>query len=301
MHIVTRAIGALVTVAAVTATSLPAHAVEDRVTVDDRLEQIALVDDAVPVGQSPLDRVGSDGRVTLETASSPITLDLPVASGSTVSKVDGRYLLPAAVGASVAVAPTSTGTQILVGIESAEAPTSYDFGLDAPEGFSPELRSDGVVDIVSEAGEIAAQVEAPWAIDAGGRRVPTRFELRGGTLRQIVDHRAGGFAYPIVADPKVKFCDVYTAVCVKFTKAETTKASDAFFVSVGAAVGRVCGIIPAKNPAGLAVAAVCAGAVAGYFYYLRGKFSSAKKQKKCVEVKFRVIGPAVVTAKVVKC
>lgn len=118
MHIVTRAIGALVAAAAVTATSLPAQAVEDRVTVDDRLGQIALVDDAVPVGQSPLNRVGADGRVTLETAvSSPINLELPVTTDSTVSKVDGRYVLPSAQDASVAVAPTPNGTQILVGIE----------------------------------------------------------------------------------------------------------------------------------------------------------------------------------------
>ncbi len=285
MHIVTRAIGALVAAAAVTATSLPAHAVEDGVTVEDRLEQIALVEDAVPVGQSPLDRVGSDGTVRLDTAvSSPITLDLPVAAGSTVSKVDGRYVLPAAGDASVAVAPTPTGTQVLIGIESAEAPTTYDFGLDAPDGFSPEIRADGVVDIVNERGDIAAQVEAPWAIDAEGRRVPTRFELRDDAIRQVVDHRTGGFAYPVVADPKIFRCDAGLSICVKFTKKETkaiAKRSGTAGVGATAFAAYLCGKIP--HPL---IAAVCVGTVAAVAHSLRTTFTSAAKKGRCVELHF---------------
>jgi hypothetical protein len=279
MHTLTRTAGVAVAALAVSLGSLSAAQAQERVTVDDRLGQISQVEDAVPVADSPLAPVGSDGAVSIGArTSTAIALDLPVERSATVTTVDGRYVLPASDGASLAVAPTETGTQILVGIESDEAPTDYEFGLDAPDGFTPRVAADGGVEIANADGVLAAQIDSPWAVDAEGRAVPTRFEVRDGAVTQVVDHRANDVAYPIVADPKVKFCDWGTAVCMKLSKKETK-----------------------KDPAGLAAGVVCAAAVAAYFYYLRGKFAKAKKGKKCVELKFRIIGPAVVTAKVLKC
>ncbi|MCL3838699.1 hypothetical protein [Aeromicrobium duanguangcaii] len=301
MHIATRTVAVLAATVALTATTLPAtHADEPAVTVRDRLGQIAQVDEAVPISKSPTTAV-RDGRVTLGTAaSSAIAVDLPVTRTKT-KKSDGRYVLPGRDDATVAVAPTATGTQILVGIESAEAPTSYRFGLGATPGVRPELTPDGGVDLIDGDGILTAQVEAPWAVDAEGRRVPTRYEVREDAIIQVVDHRAGEFDYPIVADPKLKFCDLKTAVCVKFSKKETRKIRDAMFASLGAGVNTLCKAIPRAGAAGLLVKAVCAAAVTAYFYGLRGVFKKAKKQGKCVELKFRVVAAAVVTGKVVKC
>lgn len=302
MHIVTRTLGVLAASAALTAAALPAHAVDEPVTIDQRLGEIALVDDAVPVRHSPLEPVRADGAVTLSGAGSAgVSLGLPVGKSSQVSKNDGRYVVPASDGASLAVAPTADGAQILIGIEEAGAPTNYDFELDAADGLTGRVTPDGAVELANERGELAAEVAVPWAVDAEGRQVPTRFTLRDGVITQVVDHRAGDFAYPIVADPKVKFCDFYTAGCVKFSKKETKKIHDAMFVSLGAGVGTLCGAIPAKNPVGLAVKAVCAAAVSAYFYTLRGVFKKAKKKGACVELKFRLVAAAVVTGKVVKC
>ncbi|MTB88806.1 hypothetical protein H9L21_12475 [Aeromicrobium senzhongii] len=301
MHIATRTVAVLAATVALTAAALPAtHADEPAVTVRDRLGQIAQVDEAVPISKSPTSAVKA-GRVTLgASGSTAIAVDLPV-TRTKAKKSDGRYVLPGRGDATVAVAPTTTGTQILVGLDSAEAPTSYRFGLGSTPGVRPELTPDGGVDLVAGDGTLAAQVEAPWAVDAEGRRVPTRYEVREGAITQIVDHRAGEFAYPIVADPKLKFCDFKTAVCVKFSKKETKKIHNAMFVSVGAGISTLCGQIPAKNPAGIAVRAVCAAAVAAYFYKLRGVFKKAKKQGKCVELKFRIVAVAIVGGKVVKC
>jgi hypothetical protein len=41
----------------------------------------------------------------------------------------------------------------------------------------------------------------PWAWDADGRDVPTRYIVEGDTIVQEVDHAGGDYAYPIVADP----------------------------------------------------------------------------------------------------
>ena len=300
MHIATRTVAVLAATVALTATALPAQAEEPTVTVRDRLGQIAQVDEAVPVSKSPTSGVKA-GRVTLGTSgSTAIAVDLPV-TRTKAKKTDGRYVLPGRDDTTVAVAPTATGTQILVGIDSAQAPTSYRFGLGSTPGVRPELTPDGGVDLIDREGILTAQVEAPWAVDAEGRRVPTRYEVREGAITQVVDHRAGEFAYPIVADPKLKFCDLKTAVCVKFSKKEIKKIHKAMFVSVGAGISTLCGQIPAKNPAGIAVRAVCAAAVAAYFYKLRGVFKKAKKQGKCVELKFRIVAVAIVGGKVVKC
>lgn len=298
MHIVHRTVGVLIAAVAVTATSLPPAHASAQVTLRDRLGQIGQVDDAVPIAKSPTTAV-ENGRVVLGSAASAVSLDLPV-TRSTAEKSDGRYVLPAHGDASVAVAPTPEGTQILVGIESADAPTSYDFGLDAP-GLDAEIAPDGGVDLVDGKGGLALQIQAPWAIDAQGRRVPTRYEVSGGAITQVVDHRAGDFDYPIVADPKVKFCDFGIAVCVKFSKKETKKIKNAMAGSASHAAAVLCKMIPARSPAGAAVRVVCVAAVTAYVVALRKVFRKAAKRSKCVELKFRLVAVAVVTGKVVTC
>ena len=282
----TRALGALVASAALTATALPAHAVEGRVSVADRLDQIAQVDDAVPVAESPLSAVRKDAQVRLGSGAATVSLGLPVDGAARVSRIDGRYVVPAADGASLAVAPTPNGTQILVGVESADAPTRYDFDLDAPTGFAPRFTPDGGVELVDDAEDPIVQVAAPWAVDAEGRAVPTRFELRGGVLTQVVDHRVGDFAYPIVADPKVFKCDKLTSICVKFTKKET-KSIAAKFKKANASARALAAFICAKIPHPL-IAIGCAGTVLAALPSLRKNFLAASKKGHCVELHFLV-------------
>src|SRR5690606_33551827 len=44
-------------------------------------------------------------------------------------------------------------------------------------------------------------VGAAWARDAEGRDVPTRYEVDGTTVTQVVEHTAEGIVHPVVADP----------------------------------------------------------------------------------------------------
>lgn len=298
MHIVTRAFAVLATSAALTLSALPpTQAGTPRATFGDRLGELAQVESAVPLSASPTGAVRR-GSVPIETAEGvSLALDLPTSGAA--KRTAGRFHLPGRDGASLAVTPTSTGTQVLIGIDSAAAPATYDFGLRGD--VSPRPAPDGGLDLLGPDGALVAQVEAPWAVDAAGRHVPTRYELRGTTIRQVVDHRARGVAYPVVADPKVKFCSYGTAVCVKFNKADTARIAKAMNSSIAAGVSTLCGKIPASNPAGLAARAICAAAVNLYFNKLRSAFRKAAKAKKCAEAKFRIIGPPVVTAKVVSC
>ncbi|WP_310128015.1 hypothetical protein [Corynebacterium felinum] len=56
---------------------------------------------------------------------------------------------------------------------------------------------------VNDSGEqlLDSVIDTPWAIDANGKNVPTWFETDGNVLTQVVEHKSGEFAYPIVADP----------------------------------------------------------------------------------------------------
>lgn len=278
----TRTLGVLAASAALTTAALPAHAVDERVTVEQRLGEIALVDDAVPVRQSPLEPVRSGEAVRLSGAGTAgVSLGLPAPQNSQVSKIDGRYVVPASDGASLAVAPTADGAQVLIGIEEPGAPTSYDFDLDAADGLTGQVTPDGAVELTNEAGELAAQVAAPWAVDADGRQVPTRFTLRDGVITQVVDHRAGDFNYPIVADPRIFSCDWRTSICVKFTKKETKAIAKKASGGVQAFAAFLCTKIP--HPV---IAAVCVGTVVAAGSSLRSLFKSAAKQGKCAELHF---------------
>lgn len=298
MHIVTRAFAVLATSAALTLSALPpTQAGTPRATFGDRLGELAQVESAVPLSASPTGAVRR-GSVPIETAEGvSLAFDLPTSGAA--KRTDGRFHLPGRDGASLAVTPTSTGTQVLIGIDSAAAPAAYDFGLRGD--VSPRPAPDGGLDLIGPDGALVAQVETPWAVDARGRHVPTRYELRGSTIRQVVDHRTRGVAYPVVADPKVKFCSYGTAVCVKFSKAETARIAKAFLSSAAAGVSTLCGKIPGNNPAGMAVKGICVIAINEYLNRIRNAFVKARRDKKCAETKFRIIGPPIVTAKVVKC
>ncbi|MFT2752894.1 hypothetical protein [Clavibacter sp. Sh2088] len=80
------------------------------------------------------------------------------------------------------------------------------FSLDLPDGFQAVPRGTGfdIVALAPDAGSITAgHIDAPWAVDAHGRTIPTRFSIDGHTLTQTIDPREA--AFPVVVDPLVTF------------------------------------------------------------------------------------------------
>lgn len=85
-------------------------------------------------------------------------------------------------------------------IKAPEAGESFPYAIRGPRQVRVELaESGGAFFIVNDV--IVGGVLAPWAVDANGVDVPTRYITEDGLLVQIVDHLGGGYAYPIVADP----------------------------------------------------------------------------------------------------
>lgn len=92
-----------------------------------------------------------------------------------------------------------SAVRTLITIESDAAPTRHAFPLDLPAGVTTQLLPSGSVAAVDEAGRMVGAFAVPWAVDESGATVPTRFEVVGDTLVQVIEHR--GAAYPVVADP----------------------------------------------------------------------------------------------------
>lgn len=114
---------------------------------------------------------------------------------------------------------TGDGAQLLSVLESQSSPTdiSYEF-----PGHELQLQPDGSVAVVDPAGDgkLVAYIEKPWAKDASGRSVPTRYEVAGSTLTQHVT-ATEETQFPVVADPSI--VNKWYGQQIRFSSSETRK------------------------------------------------------------------------------
>ena len=203
----------------------------------------------------------------------------------------------------ISVNPAADGdTQFLVAVGARSAPTKYAFDFSLPTGGRLAPRPDGGIDVREADGGVVAAIAPPWAHDAHGLPVSTHYVIAGSTLTQVIEHKAIAVTYPVIADPSVKLCDFYTHVCLKLSKSETKSVKSAVFVSLGAGIGTLCGLIPWLPPYMALIKAACAALVAAYFYALKSTFESAVRQGRCVELKFDYLAHAALIGwKVLDC
>lgn len=91
--------------------------------------------------------------------------------------------------------------RMLTVIGDKTAPTEYSYDFSVPAGMKlEETLNGGAVILNKDNKEVAGVISPPWATDANGVDVPTRYEVRGHELVQVVDHV--GSAYPVTADPR---------------------------------------------------------------------------------------------------
>ena len=164
------------------------------------------------------------GDGTLTSTSSGVQVDLPSSLASAEPEIseDGLVVYPSDEGgeSSAVVAVTNLSASVQVVIPDADAPSSYAFGI---EGASPVLNEDGGVSLLSD-GEIVAEVAVPWAIDANGEAVPTRYEVDGNDIVQVVEVSAST-AFPVVADPDFIFIAKCAAAAALFIAQNAVIAS----------------------------------------------------------------------------
>lgn len=195
---------------------MPVAAVADSgnpVPVDDAaIADLLASAESVAVGAStPIDAarpaIQSDGdAATVSLQSSDLQVELGSSSEPVVSEA-GQYALAEDSTVTYAVSyPAAGSTRFTAVFESpaAEAP-HWTF----EEGTQLLLLDDGSVS-VSDGEEFPGGIDAPWAVDADGRSLPTHYEVSGSTLTQIVD--TSGASFPVVADPTVNFYGPYIQV-----------------------------------------------------------------------------------------
>ncbi|AOX46625.1 hypothetical protein BJP65_13115 [Microbacterium sp. BH-3-3-3] len=151
--------------------------------------------------------VGASGEVTIESASGEDILDvvLPDTSGDT-SVVDGLAVLNQNNGSSIVPVPQANGSVAIHAVlNDSSAPESFEYTLKLDEGdvlvSAGEGGGFGVFDAAGSPRVLGAE---PWAKDANGVEVATRYEIVGDMVIQHVDHHAANYAYPIVADPYMR-------------------------------------------------------------------------------------------------
>lgn len=284
----------------IAATALAAAATLSPIESSEPAPSVAAAADALARQGSLVEKTAKDssghlrtdeaGSVTLGSRSaSRISIELPgVAGVEGVATTSGVTVYRSREDpASVVVNPTETGVQVATVLASPDSPSRFTYRIDGPAGSSVVADDGGGARVVDRDGETLAVIDAPWARDADGVSVPTRFELDGSSLTQVVDHRVGTYTYPITADPKVFACDLYTAICVKFTKGETKSIAKSVAGKTATATAlAICSKIPHA-----VIAVGCVAVVTPYALLMGKSFRSASKAGKCVELHFRAAIP----------
>jgi hypothetical protein len=142
------------------------------------------------------------------TRQQPVTFTLPAELDlrrGAVSPNGAVAYASAGEDASAVVMVTEDGaTQVQTVIPSTDATHNFTYAF--AEATTLALREDGGVDVLlvddEGAATVTAQVAAPWAVDAKGETVTTRYAVDGNELTQFVDTDPDA-TYPIVADPRV--------------------------------------------------------------------------------------------------
>lgn len=156
-------------------------------------------------------------------------------------------------GASVAVQALDDGAvRIQTVSHDAEASTTFTYTFGEHVVLKPNHDGSVAITEVTPRGSVVTYglIEAPWATDAAGAVVATRYEVDGNVLTQSITTDATT-TYPVVADPKLTFgTRIYWAL---------TRTEQLYFGSMGAwaAAAYLC-----AQTAGLSCAATAAAATA---------------------------------------
>lgn len=129
---------------------------------------------------------------------------------------------------------------------------SVDSDSDVPQWtFSDDVEllplDDGRVTILDSDGELVGGIEAPWAVDAKGNRVPTSYSVEGNVLKQEIETDKTT-SFPVVADPTVKVYPAY--IRINLNRKESVSA-------IGSAGACAAIFARSPHPSGKVIAASC--------------------------------------------
>jgi hypothetical protein len=199
----------------------------------------------------PITMTGAEGGPSL-------AIGITGAEGAAKPVVPGVTSFDHGDGSTTATIAKADGSLQLVSvIQGASSPTEWSYSLQAP-GLRLELGDDGSVTGFNGDDHPVMTIAPAWAVDATGAEVPTRYEVDGTTITQIVDHTRQKVVYPVVADPRISW--FWWGIGIKFSHSETRQIASS--TSDAAALATLCGII--ANAPGAVVCGLSGFLVAGF-------------------------------------
>ncbi|QOQ38220.1 hypothetical protein [Trueperella pecoris] len=151
--------------------------------------------DGEGAGISPLSVTGSSPLLTIKDAFLQENISVTQDGSTMLSGREADYVLDAYTDGSLRVHTV---------IESKDANHRVPFELNLNNDELAQIEPDGSVGVyrVFDDGAhlLTSVIEAPWAVDAAGNPVETRFELEGSILYQNIEPTSTS-VYPITADP----------------------------------------------------------------------------------------------------
>lgn len=207
----------------------------------------------------------------------------PVSQLQTTRTFKGLRLAPAtAAGRPVdtLVQPQPDGVAVIAVLSQGQS--AVDFTNPLPAGQRLVEGADGGL-LIQAGREIVGTVAPPWAVDARGRDLPTRYVLRpNGGLTQVVDTR--GATYPIAADPKYSLGFYRVPVWyVEYYWSDMWRVKnlmDRYGGPTQAVVSALCGSIPSKPGK-----AACSYLVVKRYATLAAQVNYGIKNKRCMKVR----------------
>lgn len=180
-------------------------------------------------GASPAESGMAVTRDGAQLATNTPFVQLAMPAGA-VSKTDNATIVAGRGSTDFVLQQTDDALRASVHIGSRTDPERYRFNVTGVAQL--EGQPDGSVNGLDSDGKVIAVIDAPWARDAAGTVVPTRYEIEGTTLIQVVDHQNSSFEYGITADPTVKVR--WRGLVVQLNKPESTKFAEYAIYGTGA-------------------------------------------------------------------
>lgn len=256
--------------------------------VDRALRAVATVDPSpttIDVEGSTATRLTTDkvGAVIADSGRGSMTITLESARKNKVSLADSDSSTSRDVAndtdAEVRVVPG--GAQLFSVIRDPSASSEQRYRVQLPAGTRLSRLNDGGYLVLNGAGSPVGRIEAPWAVDAAGSSLPTRYTLQGNVLVQSIE--TTNAVFPIVADPKVTYG---ISIYVRYQRAEVKDFKDRGKLVVATTlVAAACSKIPVGW---LALACGTSAAVVSNSVF--NTFSTAAGKNRCVELTFNYQG-----------
>lgn len=133
-----------------------------------------------------------------------VSLQLPFSEQTEAARVlnDGTAVFDHDNGAqSIPLLKDDGSVQVISVLTDASAPSEYEYDFSAPGLEQIVQDEDGFLTLLDAEGDYLGGVAAAWAKDAEGQDVPTRYEIDGTTVTQVIEHTGDDIAHPVTADP----------------------------------------------------------------------------------------------------